>query len=169
METGTPHIGTGVEPHIALLLRLYKIVDGDGKHFKAPLPGGRLQVRLLATDNREVFFLDVHEGARSSSLGLGVYADTRKTKLQNRHANEPLVRIDIDEHAKHTNPDGTIIRGSHVHVATKEFGDRIAYPLDGQDLLPGLVGCDGVEAAFDELLRICNIEDGLRIDWNLGL
>ena len=77
-----------------------------------------------------------------------------KLKLQNRARSAiVLVRLDVDG-APHTNPDGTCLPGTHLHVFKEGYDDKWAYPLD-----PGKftsVGDPGKR--FHEFCTFCNIE-----------
>lgn len=46
-----------------------------------------------------------------------------------------LVRFDINPNNKHTNPDGTVITGSHIHIYSTQHSkkNRIAIPLKESD------------------------------------
>ena len=159
-----------IEPPILALIKTPKLVDESRKEFDVPAPGGKLLVRLQAPDMRgAAFLLNVNEGRRSSRVAVELYAEERKTTMQTRLQSVPLLRIDLDAHAAHTNPDGTVIHGPHLHVATAEYGDRLAFPLASQDIIPGIAKQPSVGDTFEAFREFCAIEDALRIRWSLGV
>lgn len=78
----------------------------------------------------------------------------RCTYLMNCVTYEPLVRVDLDLHKTHKNPDDKVIKGPHVHIYNEEFGDKIAYPLE--DIFPGL-DPRNLEEAFRRFCDYCNL------------
>ena len=68
----------------------------------------------------EKFILDLGRGRRK----------TIKLKFQTRARKiVTLVRLDLNG-APHTNPDGEVIDGTHVHLFREGYGDRWAQPVD---------------------------------------
>lgn len=55
-----------------------------------------------------------------------------KAQLRTRDRNIPLVRI--DNAAQHINPDGSILRGPHIHWYKEGFGAAWAEPIDWYEL-----------------------------------
>ncbi|HFU3705178.1 TPA: hypothetical protein ACGO7G_000790 [Streptococcus suis] len=55
--------------------------------------------------------------------------------LRFKHTHHHLVRVDINPSQTHTNPDGKIITGSHIHIYKNEPGkkDRWAIPISLSD------------------------------------
>lgn len=153
---------------LQMLIECEKLIEGEIRTFRAPLPGNKLEIKLRApVVPREKFVLGLHEGARSSSMILSVEPG-RKISMQTRDSTIPLVRVDIDERAKHTNPDGAIVTGSHVHVASWEQGMGIAYPLGCEEAI--MVAGVGLEVAsiFDAFCCFCHVEEGLNLQWTIG-
>lgn len=48
-------------------------------------------------------------------------------------SNQILMRLDIDPNGRHTNPDGEIIRGNHLHIYHELYDMRFATPFDIND------------------------------------
>lgn len=65
-----------------------------------------------------------------------------------------LARIDING-APHTNPDGTGIDGTHLHVYREGYDDRWAFPLDAQQFTDPA----DPETALLDFCRFCNMVD----------
>lgn len=158
-----------IDEPILELIQMSKTIDGPKTRFNAPAPGSKLEVKLVSFDNpAEKFTLSIAEGARSSSITLAIDAG-RKTSMQTRRLSEPLVRIDIDDHAVHTNPDGSLVKGSHVHIASVESGCRWAFPASSDEFI--MVAGDGGEipCVFESFREFCSIERALEIVWSLGV
>ena len=158
-----------IQSDIDYLISVFKIVDGARSTYKAPRPGEKLEVKLMAPASPSLkFTLSIAAGSRSSVITLKINTD-RKTTLQTRHFANPLIRIDLDAKAIHTNPDGQLIKGEHIHIATSEYGDKFAWPLKDQDIIPQLASLDNVPEIFEAFREYCHIEDTLRVDWSLGV
>lgn len=151
------------------LIKMPKSVDGAKLEYDAPAPGKTLEVKLMSPEDLSCKFkLSIYEGKYSSQVSVAV-EPSRKTNIQTRHRTETLVRVDIDERAKHTNPDGTLVEGSHVHIAREGFGDRIAYPIDSDEAIM-VVGKDReIISVFESFREYCRIEKALQINWSLGI
>jgi hypothetical protein len=69
---------------------------------------------VAAASDRETFLLDVWRGRLRLT----------KLKLQNRvQTAVVLARLDVDG-APHTNPDGTRLSGTHLHLYREGYDDR---------------------------------------------
>lgn len=49
-----------------------------------------------------------------------------------KQSNQVLMRLDIGPNNVHTNPppDGSVIKGNHLHIYTEEYGMKFAIPFD---------------------------------------
>jgi hypothetical protein len=91
----------------------------------------------------ETFLLDVWRGVKKAA----------KLKYQTRGRKViVLARVDIAG-APHTNPDGTRLGGTHLHVFREGYDDRWAFPLDRQQFSDQA----NPEAALLDFCRYCNI------------
>lgn len=54
----------------------------------------------------------------------------------NKLFRKSIVLCRYDSRGRHTNPDGTVFDGPHVHMYDENYGDRVAYPVT----ILGLVG-----------------------------
>lgn len=54
-------------------------------------------------------------------------------------------------------------------MQTSEYGDKFAWPLKDQDIIPQLASLDNVPEIFEAFREYCHIEDTLRVDWSLGV
>lgn len=151
------------------LIEMRKAVDGDRDVFDAPQPGETIGIKLMSPSDRSVKFgLSIYEGAHSSAISIEI-SEERKTTMQTRAFSSPLVRVDIDPGAAHTNPDGTVIHGSHVHIATERYGDRVAYPIDSAEARSVIGDARDVPSTFERFLSYCNVEYSFTVNWNLGV
>ncbi len=115
------------------------------------LTQGRKQCLKLRSEERtEKFVLDMQRG----SIRL------TKFKYQTRGRRAiVLVRLDIDS-APHTNPDGSEVGPTHVHVYREGFDDKWACELDpkffGEDL--------GYRPLLERFCAFCHIETRLSFE-----
>ncbi len=99
---------------------------------------------LIGDDKREQFLFDLWRGTLRLS----------KLKFQTRgHKVIVLVRLDIDG-APHTNPDGTELNGSHLHLYQEGYEDKWAVPLSHDDFR----STSNIRQTFEDFCRYCNIE-----------
>ncbi|HJJ47150.1 MAG TPA: hypothetical protein O0X32_02730 [Methanocorpusculum sp.] len=50
-------------------------------------------------------------------------------QLREKNSNLILVRVDIGNSIGHTNPDGTVISGNHIHIYQEGYEDKISQEL----------------------------------------
>lgn len=99
---------------------------------------------LIGDDKRERFLLDLWRGTLRLS----------KLKFQTRgHKVIVLARLDIDG-APHTNPDGKILDGFHLHIYREGYEDKWAFPLSHDDF----INTSNIRQTFEDFCRYCNIE-----------
>lgn len=148
------------------LMRMPKDVVDGVYQYRWPEPGGKLRVELESEEERRTkFFLDIHEGRRTSRVVVGV-SDllARKAKSQVRAGSRTLVRVDytnMPETMVHTNPDGTVITGPHVHFWVDGYNGTIAVPVGCQSVI---VPSDGVISAatlLDAMLCASSVTERL--------
>ena len=83
-------------------------------------PGADETHELAEVGGDERFLLDLSRGRRRVA----------KLKFQTRARKVVvLLRLDLDG-SPHTNPDGTLLDGTHLHVFREGYEDKWAYPLD---------------------------------------
>lgn len=98
---------------------------------------------LIGDDQRERFLLDLWRGTMRLS----------KYKMQARgRIIVVLVRLDING-APHTNPDGQLLDGTHLHIYQEGFDDKWAYPIDPEQFHD----LDNAGFAFEDFCRFCHI------------
>lgn len=167
-----------LDPEIARLLRMPKDVRDGNYSRKWPQPGSGESIELIAEDERELrFFLDIREGGRSSSLSIGI-AQGRRSKMQTRASDHPLMRVDYADEAallKHRNPDGVVITGNHVHLGISTEPDvpcepniPWAFPIAAQDVVSPVGGIN-VASLFWAFQDACGITRELNVEQLLGV
>jgi hypothetical protein len=99
---------------------------------------------LIGADPKERFLIDIWRSTFRLS----------KLRFQNRARQVVvLVRLDIDG-ARHTNPDGTRLSGTHLHLYREGYDDKWAQPLD-----PGRFPDTGdIQRAFEDFCGYCNVQ-----------
>jgi len=110
------------------------------------LPPGADETReLVGSEGREAFLLDLWRATIRLS----------KVKYQTRGRTVVvLVRLDIDG-PPHTNPDGTRMGGTHLHVYREGYEAKWAYPLDAAEFPRPM----DVAGTFADFFRYCHIVD----------
>ena len=98
---------------------------------------------LISSDGREQFGLGVYRG----SLSL------KYTFQERARAIIPLVRVDVGETLRHTNPDSTLIEGSHIHIYREGYDVKFASPLARFPFRAP----DDMMITFEDFARFCNI------------
>lgn len=107
------------------LMALTKRFVDPPSAFSIP-PGADDRYELAAVTGREKFILDVQRGTLRVS---------RLTLNERVRTSIVLVRLDIDGRP-HTNPDGSSVGRSHLHLYREGFEERWAIPMHaakGQD------------------------------------
>ena len=126
-----------------LLINMSKIIEKP-RSIKFPLQGEQREMKVISSDGKIPFILDVNRGQIKIS----------KCVYQNRYRKDIiLLRLCIDS-SKHTNPDGEDMGGTHLHVYREGYGDKWAFSLpvefsDDMDLI----------TKFFEFLDYCNIDN----------
>lgn len=100
------------------LIAMRKRFDGGGGLDVAP--GLDYRRRLVSEDGTESFDLDIRTNAWKLT----------KYRYQNRSRRTIiLLRLCVDG-PPHTNPDGVLVSGTHLHRYREGFGDKFAEALD---------------------------------------
>ena len=153
------------------LLEMEKDVVSGCYNYKWPAPGRKLRLDLYAKEDKSLkFYLDIIEGKRSSSVVVGL-TPPRKTTMQNRLSDAPVLRIDRTDEPDtmiHRNPDGTRIVGSHMHLDLDGSGARWAVPLCGQTVIVGAERME-IPQLFWSFLDVCHINERLNVEQSLGV
>lgn len=160
-----------IYPETRNYLKMEKDVASGGYAYRWPVSGNKLSLELISRENRTLrFFMDIIECKRQSTLLVGMRGD-RKTTMQTRCSDTPLIRIDYSEQPdsiRHLNPNGMMVVGTHVHLDLDGRGLKWAFPLSEQDIiLPG--DEESVPALFWAFQDACNITRALIMEQSLGV
>ena len=99
---------------------------------------------LIGDDKREKFLLDIWRGTYRLS----------KVRYQTRARGViVLVRLDIDG-SPHTNPDGTKLNGTHIHLYREGYEAKWAFPLDPDEFR----NPKDILQSFEDFCKYCNIK-----------
>jgi hypothetical protein len=89
--------------------------------------------------------------------------DYRRGKIEirkysfNKRARTSVIMVRYCSLKRHTNPDGTIFDGPHVHIYQEGFGDKIA--LKVEDVLNINPDAASKEDVLVALMDYCNVKD----------
>lgn len=109
-------------------------------------PGVRIERELISVDGREKFLLDVYQGR----------IELRKFTLQERaRAIIPLVRLDIGQTLRHTNPDENLVEGSHIHIFREGYDLKFAAAL--ADFSFAFHNLDSLPLTLEDFAHYCHI------------
>jgi hypothetical protein len=125
------------------LMRQIKVFDDLTSSVQlgpAPIQWTR-QVNSLT--NKESFFLDFYRG----SFELSKYT-------VNKRYRQTIILLRYDNGGRHTNPDGVLIEGKHVHLYREGYNDKFAFPVSEM----GVRDDDGMETVFNKIMQFCNIQ-----------
>lgn len=106
----------------------------------APIQWSR-QINSLA--NKEVFLLDFYRG----SFELSRYT-------VNKRYRQTVIMLRYDNGGRHTNPDGVLFQGKHVHLYREGYNDKFAFPVSEI----GITDIDQMETVFNKIMQFCNIK-----------
>lgn len=106
----------------------------------APLQWVR-QIHSLAT--KEVFHLDFYRGSFELS----------KYTVNNRYR-QTIIMLRYDNGGRHTNPDGVLFEGPHVHLYREGYNDKFAFPVSEINVLES----DTMENVFNKIMHFCNVK-----------
>jgi hypothetical protein len=116
------------------------------KHFtdESTIELGENWIReVKSDDDRELFLLDYYKGR----------AELKKFVVNNRYRTT-IVLARFCSYKRHTNPDGTVFEGPHLHLYDEDYADAIAYPVSELGLKETFSLVDG----FSAFIKYCNID-----------
>ena len=104
------------------IFRLPKFYTGRKRLFYPPQ--GEVTLFDVSTQDGMIFQVDIRNMSRKS-LGLQLWKSTYQERYEKTMV---MARLDIG-HGQHTNPDGTIVSGNHLHLYHEKYNDHVAIPL----------------------------------------
>ena len=106
----------------------------------APIQWTR-QINAVAT--KEVFLLDFYRG----SFEISKYT-------VNKRYRQTVILLRYDNGGRHTNPDGVLFEGAHVHLYREGYNDKFAFPVSEI----GVDKSDSMDAVFTKIMNFCNVK-----------
>lgn len=105
--------------------------------------------KINSSDLRETFLLDFYRG----SFELLKY-------IFNKRYRQTIILLRYDNGGRHTNPDGQLFEGPHVHIYKEGYDDKFAYPVSeiGVDL------SNTIEQVLKKVMQFCNIKESPTIE-----
>lgn len=115
------------------------------------LSQSKIQIPLIgATHETEEFILDINKNI--------IRID--KYTFQNRvRKSVGLIRVDFGASGGHTNPDGVVIVGPHIHIYKEGFELKWAYRLPYVGPYGSFVDKGSLFSNINQIYGICNIQD----------
>ena len=128
------------------LLEVLKRIQYDKEYFEFPEKGEHKMLEAYSLDGKIKFLIDI--------VPSGNKRRKNKIKYQERFNKDViLVRLDLNG-PPHTNPDGTIVSGNHLHIVQDEYDDRFAIEIP-----EGLIDeTDRIQTLIN-FLKYCNVEN----------
>ena len=142
--------------------KLFQILLGLPKFFKEtlsgemvyniPAPGAGKKIYPVVADKNDAAY-GSETFTYSDYVGAEPLTRKRNLVLVANNSKTVLCQFDLGDCPPHTNPDGTVIRTSHMHLYRKGNASSIAYPLpDGIDDRMGII------EITRRFLDYCNID-----------
>lgn len=100
------------------------------------------QINSLSTN--DIFLFDFYRGS---------FELTRYTF--NKRYRQTIILVRYDNGGKHTNPDGQLFDGPHVHLYREGYNDKFAYPISEI----GINETDSIENKLKKILQFCNVKN----------
>ncbi|WP_294562720.1 hypothetical protein [uncultured Traorella sp.] len=87
-----------------------------------PEDGKRKELYLKSTTDKNEFIISINRRS---------IVDNKCTfHARTKGKNEPLLRLDVNPSSTHTNPDGEVINGTHLHIFKEGYEIKYAIPFD---------------------------------------
>jgi hypothetical protein len=113
-----------------------------------PTAGEKLEIPLKAETEDVCFKFSLYKGSRN----------ILKCTYQTGYENYPLLRLDLN--SSHKNPDGEIIKGTHLHIYRWGYADKFACRLPFEGFF---VNTENIYETLKEFMRFSKISAKLRI------
>lgn len=99
---------------------------------------------INSLDSHDTFLIDYNRG-RIQLLKFTV----------NKRYRQTICLIRLDSVGRHTNPDGKVFDGPHIHFYRDGYDDKFAFPIEDA----GIKDPTNVENSIKEFLEFCNIRN----------
>ncbi len=98
---------------------------------------------IVAIETRDMFILDYY---------IGTIALTKFT--YNKRYRKTIAILRFDSSGRHTNPDGQVFDGPHVHIYRENYGAKWAFPVSKIGINNGMIEKASV---LERFLQYCNV------------
>jgi|ERR1019366_698503 hypothetical protein len=99
--------------------------------------------QINAVTIKEIFLLDFYRG----SFELSKYTINKRYR-------QTVILLRYDNGGRHTNPDGVLFEGAHVHLYREGFNDKFVFPISEI----GVDNSDSMDKVFDKIMHFCNVK-----------
>ncbi len=99
--------------------------------------------QINAVTSKEVFLLDFYRGSFEVS----------KYTINKRYR-QTVILLRYNNGGRHTNPDGVLFEGAHVHLYREGYNDKLAFPVSEI----GVDKTDSMDAVFNKIMHFCNVK-----------
>ena len=109
---------------VNMLLELLKSIKDPPSIFEFPLSNEYKKIDVLSQDLKHRFLVDINRKGKINAIKCTYQSRYRKDEI--------LLRLDING-PPHTNPDGQVVSGNHMHIYQEGFGASWAYELPSEN------------------------------------
>lgn len=99
--------------------------------------------KINSISTKESFLFDFYRG----SFELSKYTFNKRYR-------QTIILLRYDNGGRHTNPDGVLFHGPHVHFYREGYNDKLAFPISEI----GVGGDDNLETVLKKILDFCNVK-----------
>lgn len=125
------------------LMRQEKIFEDIVNPIKlAPAPISWTR-QIKSVVEKESFNLDFYRG----SFELSRYT-------LNKRYRQTIIMLRYDNAGRHTNPDGVLFDGPHVHLYREGYNDKFAFPVSEINVTVN----EPMEEVFNKIMQFCNVK-----------
>jgi len=126
------------------LMRQDKIFEDNLNSIKlAPAPLHWTK-QINSLHSKETFNLDFYRG----SFELTKYTINKRFR-------QIIILLRYDNGGRHTNPDGVLFEGPHVHLYREGYNDKFAFPVEEINVMVN----DPLEDVFKKIMHFCNVKN----------
>lgn len=100
--------------------------------------------QINAPATRDQFLLDFYRG----SFELSQYTINKRYR-------QTIILLRYDSGKRHTNPDGVLFEGPHVHLYREGYDDKFAFPVSQI----GVTSSEDIATVLNKVLEYCNIRN----------
>lgn len=99
--------------------------------------------QINSITSKEIFLLDFYRGS----------VELSKYTINNRYR-QTIIMLRYDNGGRHTNPDGILFEGPHVHLYREGYNDKFAFAASEVNI----TSTDTMEQVFKKIMHFCNVK-----------